>query len=175
MKKRGFAWVLVLILLFSVSACSNEGNTTPGTKEETAVPSFISLTVGDMLIEEWVEENITCRVSWDKLRLSDEEREKYPKLQDAFDEINEKTHTEAKALVYELSSAAKEPGTNNEGYISCEGSSSIWMQRADSELVSYVEEEYVFSGGVHPDYGTFSRCSFLQGGRRKRYRCTMVS
>jgi len=148
--------LLAFCLVAALCSCSD---TLPGAPEEEKQGkqnpgefSFIDVSLGDMSIEEWLEEDTVCSVTWDKIKLSDEYVEKYPDLKKAFDKINEKTSTDAKAHMYELSSAAKELRGESEAPVICESESRIFMQRADSSAISWLEEEYIFSGGVHPDY-----------------------
>lgn len=157
MKAKKFMCILLAFcLVASLCGCSDTLPSTPKEektgKQNSGEFSFIDVMLGDMFTEEWLEEDTTCNVSWDKLKLSEESTTKFPKLKETFDEINAKTDTEVKALMYELSSAAKQLRTETADSVNCEGSSHIFIQRADSTMVSWLEEEYVFSGGVHPDY-----------------------
>ncbi len=157
MKAKKFMCILLAFcLVASLCGCSDTLPSTPEEektgKQNSGEFSFIDVMFGDMFTEEWLEEDTTCNVSWDKLKLSEESAAKYPNLKNTFDEINRTTDTEVKALMYELSSAAKQLRTESTDAVSCEGDRQIFLQRADSAIVSWLEEEYVFSGGVHPDY-----------------------
>ncbi|MBE6913266.1 MAG: DUF3298 domain-containing protein [Ruminococcaceae bacterium] len=134
---------------------SPEDNTDSSGKEENYKPdevSLLSVMLGDEFIEECKENNVVERAFWNKLRLSDTDAKKYPKLQNAFDKHNTDAEESAKALMYELDNAAKDLVGDefNPTYIS--GETNTYIQRADSAIVSILDGTSVYSGGVHPDY-----------------------
>ncbi len=153
MKRRVFILLLVIALLFSVTACSSEEKkASPQGENACSEITPISLMLGEAFREEWIAEDVTCRVMWDNLRLSAEDEEKYPEMKKNFDEINDKAKEEAEKLLSELITAAKELEGEAENPIYCSGEAEVFMQRADSDAISYLEKVYVYSGGIHPDY-----------------------
>ena len=108
--------------------------------------------LGDKNIEEWNENNVIASASWDKLKLSEDDEKKFPKLKKTFDKLNDEALNDAKALMYELSGAAKDLEGDKYNPLYLEGVSEVYLQRADTKIISYVEDVFVHSGGVHPDY-----------------------
>jgi len=149
-KKSVCIGVVVCILLFLFSckkAPSNIVNEIP--KEEI---SFISVMLGEKNIEEWNENNVTKTVTWDKLKLSEDDEKKFPELKKTFDKLNNEALNDAKALMYELSGAAKDLEGDKYNSLYLGGVSEVYLQRADTKIISYLEDVFVHSGGVHPDY-----------------------
>ena len=142
---------MAFCILFSLCSCKknpdNILNETPGDDL-----SFISVMVGEKNIEEWNENNIIQNVTWDKLKLSGDDEKRFPELKKTFDELNNKALKDAKALMYELSDAAKDLSGDEYNPLYLEGETKVYLQRADTKIVSYLEETFVYSGGVHPDY-----------------------
>lgn len=143
---------LLVCMLFSLCSCKE----TPDNPENEATqdaPKLISVMLGDKFLEEWNEDIVTLNVSWNGIRISPEDEEKYPKLKETFAKLNDKALNDAKALMYELQSSAKDlGGGNEENPLRLEGETKIFIQRADSKIVSLLEDKFVYMGGVHPDY-----------------------
>ncbi len=119
------------------------------TKEEEA---FISVMLGDKNLEEWNENNTICSVSWNNLKLSEADEEKFPNLKKSFDTFNEAALRDAQALMYELIGAAEDLAGDEYNPLYLEGKSKVFLQRADTKIISFLEDVFVHSGGVHPDY-----------------------
>ncbi len=164
MKKRIICICTVLCLLFMISGCAEskketEQQPTQGNAEEQQFDSdtkeeseFVGIAVGDSYLEEWYENYVVTRVLWQKLRLSDEDSQKYPKLSAALEKFNDDGAAEAEAIMTEFESAAAELSGDEENPVYCEAEAEIFMQRADKNIVSFLENVYLYSGGVHPDY-----------------------
>lgn len=142
---------LVICMLLSLCSCKKSPNTTQ-TEESQDDISFISVMLGDKNIEEWNENNVIANVAWDKLKLSENDEKKFPKLKKTFDKLNDEALKDAKALMYELSGAAKDLEGDEYNPLYLEGESKVYLQRADTKIISYLEYVFVHSGGVHPDY-----------------------
>lgn len=164
--KKILSLLLAAVMVLSFGACGKD-NVNPGpvsadpvteaTDHDTeAEISFLGVMLGDKGIEEWNENNVICRAAWKKLKLSEKDEEKYPALKKTFQRLNEEALKEAKAAMYELSDAAEGQSGGEYDPLYLYNDSEIFMQRADSRLVSYVEEKYIYSGGIHPDYGYFA-------------------
>jgi len=114
--------------------------------------AFLSVMLGDKNIEEWNENNVIANVSWNSLKLSEENEKVFPELNKVFSKQNDGALKNAKSTMYELIDAAKDLSGDNFNPLYLEGTSKIYIQRADTRIVSYLEDEFVYSGGVHPDY-----------------------
>lgn len=114
--------------------------------------SFIELMIGDTFEEDVKDNNVITRVAWQKIRLSDAERSKFPALAASFDNINENYATEAKRLMEEFSVAATELSGDEFNPAFCQAEHKLYVQRADNLIVSVLEESYEHTGGVHPNF-----------------------
>lgn len=142
-----FCFLTAFCMLFQLSGC--KGGEAP--TEKTGV-ELIGLMLGDESIEEWTESNTIARVCWQKLKLEDEYREKYPHLTAAFDKYNEESLAEANEIMLETLPAARENMGDefNPTYFESEGT--LYVQRADSIIVSLLEDAEIYTGGMHPNY-----------------------
>ena len=143
---------LVVFLLFSMCSCGKTIDISGGEAAEDDL-SFISVMLGDKFLEEWDEEIVALNVSWNDIRVSPEDEEKYPKLKEMFTKLNDRALSDSKALMYELQSSVKDlGGGTEENPLHLEGETEIIVQRADSKIISLLEDKFVYMGGVHPDY-----------------------
>lgn len=149
MKNKSICIGMVLCILLSLVGCK-QAPINPG--NQNSEMAFLSVMLGEPFLEEAKEDNVITRVMWNTLRLSESDEAKFPKLKTALDELNTEAQTDAKALMYELSEAAKDFAGTQTDPLYLEGESKVFFQRADTKLVSYVEDVFVYSGGVHPDY-----------------------
>lgn len=107
MTKRFVCIGMVVCILLSLCSCEKAPNNIVNETPEEDI-SFISVMLGDKNIEEWNENNVIANVSWDKLKLSEDDEKKFPELKKTFDKLNNEALNDAKALMYELSGAAKD-------------------------------------------------------------------
>lgn len=107
MTKRFVCIGMVVCILLSLCSCKKAPNNIVNENPEEDI-SFISVMLGDKNIEEWNENNVIATVAWDKLKLSEDDEKKFPKLKKTFDKLNDEALNDAKALMYELSGAAKD-------------------------------------------------------------------
>ncbi len=155
MKLKRMVCILMTLLISIASGC---GKNTPEPKkaEETITNgesvSFVDLMLGDSYLEEWNDNNVILNVSWDKLKLSDSDAEKYPNLKKTFDKLNADALENATAYMNELWYAAEECSGDEYNPLYLNHKFDVFVQRADSKLISYMEEMYLYSGGIHPDY-----------------------
>lgn len=150
MMKKAICIGMVVCILLSLCSCKKTPNTVVNKTDGEDI-SFISVMLGDKNIEEWNENKVICNVTWDKLKLSEDDEKKFPELKKTFDKLNDEALKDAKALMYELSGAAKDLAGDEYNPLYLEGESKVYLQRADTKIVSYLEDIYVYSGGVHPD------------------------
>ena len=150
MQKTVCIGMVVCILLFLCSCYKVPNNIVNETPEEDT--SFISVMLGDKNIEELNENNVIANVAWNSLKLSEDDEKKFPKLKKTFDTLNNEALKDAKSLMYELTGAAKDLEGNEYNPVCLEGQSKVYLQRADTMIVSFLEDVFVNSGGVHPDY-----------------------
>ena len=150
MKKTVCIGMMVCILL-SLCSCKKTPNITVNEASKKDI-SFISVMLGDKNIEEWNENNVIANVAWNSLKLSEDDEKKFPKLKKTFDTLNNEALKDAKSLMYELTGAAKDLEGDEYNPLYLEGQSNVYLQRADTMIVSFLEDVFVNSGGVHPDY-----------------------
>lgn len=109
MKRRIWCVCALFLIISLLSGCFNripgENWQNPNLKDHY---SFVNVMVGDTSIEEWHDNNVITRVAWQKLGLYSNHGAVYSNLSEAFDKYNAESLTEAKALMYELSSYAEE-------------------------------------------------------------------
>lgn len=150
--KRILCAILSVCILMSVCACENSPEKVEIPEERENTVTFLNMMIGDKCIEEWNENNVVSRVSWNTLRLSEEDERNFPKLKKAFDELNQDALTSAQATIYELQDSAEffQGDEYNPMYLYSD--SEIFVQRADSCLLSYLEELSAYSGGAHSNY-----------------------
>jgi len=151
MTKRLVCTGMVVCILLSLCSCKKTPNNNVNETSKEDI-SFISVMLGDKNIEEWNENNVICNVAWDKLKLSKDDEKKFPELKKTFDKLNSEALKDAKALMYELTGAAGDLEGDEYNPLYLEGESEVYLQRADTKIISYVEDVFVHSGGVHPDY-----------------------
>ena len=120
-------------------------------KDTTEPPSFITVMLGDKNIEEVQEKNVICNVAWDKLKLSEEDELKFPELKKTFDKLNDKSLKNAKSQMYELSKAAKDLSGDEYNPLYLKDESKVYLQRADTRIVSFLKETVTDSGGAYSE------------------------
>lgn len=119
-------------------------------QEDTA--SFLSVKLGDKYLEEWNENYVIQRVSWNKLTLSEEDAKNFPKLKKALDEVNNASVAAAEVTMDALLDASQYFKGDEYNPMYLFSDSKIFVQRADSCLLSYLEELNYYTGGVHSNY-----------------------
>ena len=151
MLKKILNTILIVCILLSLCSCKKAPNIIVNETPQENI-SFISVLLGDKNIEEWSENNVIANITWNKLKLSKDDEAKFPMLKKTFDRLNNESLKDAKALMYELLGAAKELEGDEYNPLYLEGQSKIFLQRADTKIISYLEDVFVHSGGIHPDY-----------------------
>ena len=79
MRKKSVCIGMVVCILLSLCSCKKAPNNIVNENPEEDI-SFISVMLGEKNIEEWNENNVIANVSWDKLKLSEDDEKKYPEL-----------------------------------------------------------------------------------------------
>ena len=74
---------LAICMVFFLCSCEKTPNKTEPQEHQEDI-SFISVMLGDKNIEEWNENNVIANVSWNSLKLSEEDEAKFPNLQKSF-------------------------------------------------------------------------------------------
>lgn len=153
--KRMLCVISVICMLLSICACGNS----PVTKENPQKPekqepevSFLHVRLGDKYLEEWSDNYVISSVSWNKLTLAEEDEKNFPKLKSALDEMNDITAAEAEDSMEELLLSAPYLEGDEYNPRRLYSDSNIFVQRADSGLLSYLEELSAYTGGVHANY-----------------------
>lgn len=162
--------ILVLCIFGSLVGCTGlvpaEPTETPPAEnppketppaEMSAAVALLHLMQGDKTLENWHETNVVTRSSWQKLELQNEDAQKYPQLANAFEAMNAEAQTQAELQLLDLDAAATEMSGEEYDPRYLVAESTYCVQRADENLVSIVEYNYVYSGGVHPNHGWHGR------------------
>lgn len=155
---------LIICILFSLCACEkssvpdnnfvSDNNSVPDNdnkSESVEAPAFITVMIGGGEIEEWNENNVICNVSWDKLKLSEEDEAKFPGLKKTFDKLNDDAMKDAKSRMYELTRASEDLYGDEYNPFYFKGESNIFIQRADTRIVSYLKENVISSGEANSE------------------------
>ena len=151
--KKTLSAFLAICMVGIISGCTGKDvGVVTENPEEVKDFSFISLMLGSSHMEKWHENNVITRVKCDKLRLSDESMEEYPLLSKAFDDYNDEGIKASKALMYDFEEEAKNLAGDMYNPAYCEAESCVYIQRADNNIVSFLEGIFIYAGGVHPDY-----------------------
>jgi len=151
-KKILCVFLILCVMAFFAGCTTHIPNKLPDNSDAENAFSFVDVMVGDTNLEEWHENNVITRVTWQKLKLSDDCKASYPSLSDAFDKYNEESLTDAKALMYEFEPMAAEMEGDEFYPAYCTSESEIYVQRADNRIVSIFESVYAHTGGAHPNY-----------------------
>lgn len=158
MKMKRTICMLLALCLIVAAGCTADKSAQQAPEQKAEQTSkgeslgFLNLMLGDAYFEEWNDNNVILNVSWNKIKLAEADQKKFPELKKTFDKHNKTAEDDAKTVMDELMLAAEESSGDeyNPLYLSCERK--IFVQRADFNLVSYLEEEYSYLGGIHADY-----------------------
>lgn len=151
--KKVFSLFITFCLITSISGCFNR---IPGkvwknpNLEDLCI--LIDVMVGDGLLEDVHENNVITQVKWQKLRLTEKENLIYPELSAALNQYNADGLVSAQSLMDEFAISAKELEGDEFNPAYCQAESKVYMQRADSRIVSFLESIEKYTGGVHPDF-----------------------
>lgn len=173
--KRLFSALLSLLLLLSLSACGGKGNDKApeyvapdqtqedpaGDKTPEKVPEVspaltttpLQIMKGASYYDEWGDNfNPLCLATWEDIALIDD----HPKLAAALYELNTDHSTAACSFMQEWLPDAKEALEQSPAYFNgFTLESKYTIQRADSLILSFREDFSSYTGGVHPNYGTW--------------------
>lgn len=163
--KKIICLLLALCMTFLICSCGTQPTKQdvpmPEQTTEQALPeesttsengSFLQVAIGDKYLYEWLGEEQTVSVSWKLVELSEEDAKAYPKLQKAFETLNEAATNDAQGTFETLQSELKAMAENGREFIHLNYDAQLYMQRADSNLVSFLEFSEIYSGGAHPNY-----------------------
>lgn len=156
--KRSLCLFITLVLLVTLCGCFNR---IPGkiwqnpNLEDMLI--FADVMIGDELLEEAHDNHVITRVAWQKLKLSEDSRRDFPELAATFDRENAERDTAAKAEMYELQECVELEEGDVENPLYLESESKFYPQRADNYIVSILEYNWGYTGGVHPNYGWSGR------------------
>lgn len=99
--------------------------------------------------EEWGDRGVVCSSKRDIIRIFDDELEKYPKLNNALENISDKTVEQMTLFMGDNVEYALEE-EKNEYFGGYKDESKLYVQRADDVIVSIRENQYQYTGGAHP-------------------------
>ena len=89
------------------------------------------------------------------LYLDDEHAKKYPELQKALEKFSSENADLCQTMLDDMMSTGREmhdAGADLSTHPDSTWEISVYVTRADDNLLSFVEETYSYMGGVHPDY-----------------------
>ena len=137
---------LAICLVFSLCSCKKTPDTVK-TEEQQGDISFISVMLGDKNIEEWNENNVIANVSWNILKLSEDDEAKFLDLKKTFSKHNNDALKNAKSTMYELVEAAEDLSGDEFNPLYLEGTTKTSVQRAKEYVYSAIEHSKdIFSG-----------------------------
>ena len=168
MSKKSLSAGLALCIVLSLCSCKKTPENVVPTPPVDTVPStsenadaqkepeeevtFISVMLGDKNIEDWNDNNVIANVNRNSLRLSDNNEGDFSELENTFRELDNYAATSAKSSLHELMTAAKGLSGDDFNPLYLEETSKTLIQRADTKIVSLLEDIFVYSGDIHPDY-----------------------
>lgn len=151
-----------------VSSSELETETTQESTEETTDVSLeesteevptdelvttIPLSLKNNQRQEWEDRILLCDITWQNVLLGEEEQITFPKLQETLTEFNLSNDSYANEMMEWLLPEAKLALEEQAGYFyGYTSDTSLYVQRADSNLVSIRIDYDSFTGGVHPMY-----------------------
>ncbi len=153
--KKTICMLLALCMVLALCSCHQKPATkqpgNPTTESESAVP-FLNVMIGNAFLEDWSEEETYVSVKWEQLMLSEESAKDYPKLQTSLDRFNEEEISLAETTFEDLQGMKAELMGYGHDSLSLESENKLYIQRADANLVSFLEYGYIYSGGAHPNH-----------------------
>ena len=127
--------------------------------------NIMQVMIADHYLDEWSESETgvwdesvikLCSTSWQSIVLDEESGEKYPKLAERLDEINEKNQGIFHDFVEQNVSLAQEHYADTPEYFyEYSSNSSYLVQRADNLILSIREDGNEYIGGAHGMYGVW--------------------
>ncbi|MDO4733445.1 MAG: DUF3298 domain-containing protein [Bacillota bacterium] len=117
----------------------------------------LQLYLGSHYLDEWDENfNVLCAMSWQNLRMGEESAKRFPALYEILQGMDAENAAYYASTMEGLLPQAKEACAANPEYFSGFSMESRYSpQRADSFVLSIMEDSYEYTGGVHPNYGCF--------------------
>ena len=160
-----------IAMIMCLSACTSTGNvvnndgatgvsteaigdaTNSGTVSDGAIATGYQVTVVNHPISSSQDGKVLCTGSYPEIVLSDECKEKYPKLSENINNYNETNSFGSTNNISEYASWAMEDDYNTEGYYD---SKSADIVRFDDKLFTVFEISSSFTGGAHPNHYSYS-------------------
>jgi len=124
---------------------------TPAPVPET--PELIELWRCSDSMQEWGDNGVKYTVEWDKVMLLGEDAEKYPRLAKALDRMRSESDTEALDVYFELADIYTSIEADSGFLPELSDRGSLFVRRADEQILSLVCEFDAYWGGAHPSYG----------------------
>lgn len=163
--KKMIAILLSLFLVMSAAACGQapENNVIEDDVKKTDEVIPLEITAERITDEEYDEDVLVYTVIQDVIKVGDEDAAAYPELTK---EIEAVMDADSEAIAYSKENMMEQ-------YIAMEGMFSgfadEWTSeiiRADSRLVSIRQDQYTYSGGAHPMYGSLGVNIDTASGKR---------
>ena len=126
---------------------------TPVPEENVKLPTVnpIQLYKDYIADETWGKTEVICSSKRDIIKIFDDERNNYPKLNNTLEKISMETSEQVTNFMNENEVyALTEDG--NEYFGGFQDESKIYVQRADDVIISIRESAYQYTGGAHPMY-----------------------
>ena len=168
MMKKIISLLLAFSILFSFASCGKDIPDSETTTDivETTNPvkenksTMLSVYIGNKYISSQDEETyeFLTELYYQNVYLSEEDGKKYPRLASALDSLNKDRAEMSEETANELYDAAVENYNtyyeDGESFVTYTSNHKYLLQRADNAVVSLRSDYDVFSGGMHPNYGT---------------------
>ncbi len=151
--KKTVCMFLALCMVLALCSCNQKPAVKqPGTSTTESEVPFLHMMIGETFLEDWSEDGTNVCVKWEQLMLSEESAKEYPNLKTAFDAFNDEEISLAESTFEDLQGMVAELREYRDESVSLESDSKLYIQRADANLVSFLEYGYVYSGGAHPNH-----------------------
>lgn len=129
----------------------------PPAGEEQAKLLPLQIMKGEDWLSEWDDNyNDLCTAAWDALALGEADKQTYPQLAARLENMNAAQYEDAAVFMQEWLPYAKEAMAQSPEYFGgFTNTVKYTVQRADSRILSVREDWSSYTGGVHPNSGTF--------------------
>lgn len=155
MKRRIFAALMGVVIIFGAAACEAVPKTEKLDKEQAETvreKEFLTIEKTKNYDSYWSEEHsqVLASVTQPGVRLSKEDAKEYQQLAVALEEMNKEKQVQADKEFEELCTTAKEDiEMVPEFFIKHEYTADVTVRRADKEFLSLLYDGYYYLGGVH--------------------------
>ncbi|MBR5240193.1 MAG: DUF3298 domain-containing protein [Clostridia bacterium] len=149
--KKGICLLLMFSVLLTLCSCEKQD-------QQTETLDYLTVDFTEQYQEEAMDGGSKVSVQWQQLNLSEEDAKNYPNLKKALDTYNENMSLYADENMMGLRESALSMIPYREHPITLYLNTGVYLQRADSRILSFLEQNDIYSGGMHPNhyYNTYN-------------------